>query len=309
MFYPFSDARDPVCITPDKIHITHVRKVNVKSNSNFKIPFSRRKDDMQRTNQEKYTNKVTKAIEQIERGYMNKVVLSRAEYLPNDEIDILATFENLLFSYPNTFVYLWYHPKVGMWMGASPEVFAHIKGQDFNTMSLAGTQKIDSESDINWGQKEKKEQQLVTAYIIEILRKHRLKRITIEPLETLSIGSLIHLKNKIKARLHSKVDLNELFLDLHPTPAVCGIDKVKAQKFIQQTEHYDREFYTGFSGEVNMGEGTALFVNLRCMQFMEKEIVLYAGGGITWDSNPIDEWIEIQNKIDILKTKMIRHVF
>ena len=240
---------------------------------------------------------------------MGKVVLSRSAHRSMNRVNILDTLESLLFSYPNAFVYLWYHPRVGMWMGASPELFVRIRGENFSTMSLAGTQKVGLKLDPTWGQKEKEEQQMVTDYIVKVLKKHQLLRINIEPTETLKIGELIHLKNTISATVHSEMAVDKLLLDLHPTPAVCGIDKQRAKEFIVQNECYDREFYTGFFGEVNMGQGTDLFVNLRCMQLTEKEIILYAGAGITLASDPIKEWEETQNKLDVLKTKIVYDTF
>ena len=46
---------------------------------------------------------------------------------------------------------------------------------------------------------------------------------------------------------------------------------------------------------------THLAVNLRCMSLEDSQAVLYAGGGITKDSDPEAECIEIQNKIQTIK--------
>ena len=56
-----------------------------------------------------------------------------------------------------------------------------------------------------------------------------------------------------------QVDLDEgglksLVQALHPTPAVCGFPKQTVQNFIQSNEGYNREFYTGFLGELNLTE-------------------------------------------------------
>ena len=98
--------------------------------------------------------------------------------------------------------------------------------------------------------------------------------------------------------LYSLVDL------LHPTPAVCGLPKEAAKQFILENENYNRSYYTGFLGELNMGlqnkNDSHLFVNLRCMEIEKNEAYIYVGGGITKESNPEEEWEETVAKSNIM---------
>lgn len=87
---------------------------------------------------------------------------------------------------------------------------------------------------------------------------------------------------------------------LHPTSAVCGMPKNKTKEFIVAKEQYDRELYSGYLGPVNMNNRTNIFVNLRCMQVQENFAILYAGAGITGDSDPEKEWRETEIKMDTL---------
>ncbi len=83
---------------------------------------------------------------------------------------------------------------------------------------------------------------------------------------------------------------------MHPTPAVAGYPKQKAIDFILENENYNREFYTGYFGFINKDKSSKLFVNLRCMQIEKKKLSVYVGGGITKDSNPLNEWQETEDK-------------
>ena len=65
-------------------------------------------------------------------------------------------------------------------------------------------------------------------------------------------------------------------------------------------EGYFRDFYTGYLGTVNMSEESHIFVNLRCMQVLDNQAVLYAGGGITKHSKPQKEWEETEMKFKTL---------
>ena len=218
-------------------------------------------------------------------------------------------------------MYCWYHPKVGLWLGATPETLIKIEGNRFSIMALAGTQDYKGTLDVVWQDKEKQEQQFVTDFIIENLRPS-VESFKISDVETVKAGNLLHLKTMISARLNSKSNLKEIVSVLHPTPAVCGLPKFNAKQFILENEHYSRAFYTGFLGELNMEtklqsrsarrnienraytinrKSTQLYVNLRCMQLKNAEAIIYIGGGITKHSVPEKEWQETVSKSLVIK--------
>ena len=69
---------------------------------------------------------------------------------------------------------------------------------------------------------------------------------------------------------------------------------------VADNEVYNREFYSGFLGPVNVENATNLFVNLRCMKIEANVGTLYAGAGITEDSNPTREYNETELKTQTL---------
>ena len=257
---------------------------------------------------------VNKAIDEISRNVIKKVVLSRKVEF-SCEVSIFRLFEKMLNSYESAFCYLWYHPKVGTWLGATPEILLKTENQSFTTMSLAGTQNADKEQMIAWGKKEIQEQQLVTDYIVDVL-KNKVAGLRVSDKESIKAGQLWHLRTKLIGRIQ-KGDLTSVIQALHPTPAVCGIPLKEAKKFILKNEGYAREYYTGFLGELNMKSNiertktsrnqenkayrsikncTTLFVNLRCMQLKNDKAMVYVGGGVTLDSIAEKEWQETVDK-------------
>ncbi len=254
---------------------------------------------------EKHLKLVKNGISAIQNGLLEKVVLSRIEVVKIDHFDVKIVFQKLLAAYPSTFVYCWFHPKVGFWMGATPEILIKTKNNHFKTMALASTQNYKGTLDIIWGDKEIQEQQFVTDFIQSNLAEIDLK---ISKPFTLKAGSLLHICSEISGKLTSKKQLLHLVRTLHPTPAVCGLPKDAAKKFILKNENYDREFYTGFLGEIHCksqnkqdSEETNLFVNLRCMQLKNQKAFVYIGGGITINSNAEKEWEETVAKSAIMK--------
>lgn len=245
---------------------------------------------------------VEKAIKSIVNNEFKKVVLSRKETAHIKNVDIVNIFKKIISAYTNAMVYVWYHPKVGLWLGATPETLLKVKENNFETMSLAGTQVFKNTTNVVWQPKEIEEQKIVTDYIVNKLQPI-CKNVLAEKVATVKAGSLLHLKTKINGKFEGKNEpfLKELIKTLHPTPAVCGFPKEKAKSFIIDVENYNRAFYTGFLGELNLTNTTSLFVNLRCMQIEQQKAIIYVGGGITEDSNPEKEWEETVAKAKVLK--------
>ncbi len=249
---------------------------------------------------EKHISLVQKGVDFIKAKQAKKIVLSRKETLEYANLNVLETFKKMLKIYKNAFVYLWFHPEIGLWMGATPEKLLTSFEGDFKTMALAGTQKHTGTTNVNWQIKEKQEQQYVTEFILENLKETVEKLKITEPF-TVQAGNLVHIRTDISGKLKSGNSLEKLINILHPTPAICGLPKNVAATFILENEGYDRLYYSGYLGELNRNESTSLFVNLRCMQLDGKLVSIYVGGGITAESIPKNEWEETVSKADVMK--------
>lgn len=277
-----------------------------------------------------HIKRVVDCIETIKSGICSKIVLSRREQLEYLENDPITIFKRLLNRYPTAFVYIWYHPKVGLWLGATPETLLSITGNQLKTMALAGTQSFEGSTEVVWEEKEREEQQIVTDFIVERLKsavdnsEGLNNTIKVFGPKTVQAGNLLHLLTEISMPLKPEPQLLKSILDaIHPTPAVCGFPKERAKTYIIDYEGYPREFYSGFMGELNVKETisrntnrrniennayssqktvTHLYVNLRCMQIKDQELYIYVGGGITKDSNAEAEWFETVHKSIIIKS-------
>ncbi|AUC24131.1 hypothetical protein BTO15_16990 [Polaribacter sejongensis] len=255
------------------------------------------------SDKEKHLHLVEKALDEINNNELIKVVVSRKEEIQLDEFDVLLTFKKILNTYANAFVYVWFHPKVGLWFGATPETLLNITGNTFKTMSLAGTQVYVDTEEVVWRGKELDEQQLVTDFI-ESQLKPISTNLKIDKTETVRAGNLLHLRSSVEGELRFTSNLKTLIRGLHPTPAVCGLPREKAEEFIYKHENYKRTFYSGFLGELNIeNNSSSLFVNLRCMSVADKIASIYVGGGITKDSSAKKEWEET-----VAKTKTIKKI-
>ncbi len=287
VFAPFKEGEQTVLVTPDTFWKSSYTREEAENTSDISL------DD---SGKEGHIKLVKNGIREIQKGRLQKVVLSRKIEVPLTKSPI-NIFKTLLNRYQNAFGYLFYHPKVGTWCGATPETLVKIKDKKLQTMSLAATLPYVENKKPDWGEKEIEEQQMVSEYIGDKLA-HTMERLEIDEAESVRAGNLWHLRSEVRGTMLPNLKVKEVIRALHPTPAVCGIPTKEAQQFIQANENYQRTFYTGFLGELNLraqGE-LSLFVNLRCMQLETDVASIFVGGGITEASDPESEWIETQNK-------------
>lgn len=271
------------------------------------------KTPIQGSNKESFIQLVDQGIEAISLGILEKIVPARTKVLelPNG-FDLGKTILKLIQSYPNSFVNFFHIPQVGTWMGASPEVLIETKGDFFYTMALAGTQAAQGDNPLKaaaWTQKEIEEQALVCRYIVDCFKKIRLREYEEHGPKTILAGNLLHLRTDFKVNMKATgfPQLGSVMLDLlHPTSAVCGMPRKAAHEFLQENESFDRSFFAGFFGPVNIESETSIYVNLRTANFQENQVILFAGAGVTEDSDPEKEWEETEMKCEIIG-KFIKH--
>ncbi|WP_192085297.1 chorismate-binding protein [Algoriphagus sp. Y33] len=250
---------------------------------------------------------VKRSIEAIQRKQLEKVVPARTKTISiPSNFDLSRTLLNLMDSYPNTFINFFHLPHVGTWIGASPETLIETNGDIFTTMSLAGTQKASGDNPLKsvaWTQKEIEEQALVSRYIVSCFKKIRLREYEEHGPKTVLAGNLLHLRSDFKINMQETgfPELGSIMLGLlHPTSAVCGMPRHEAHNFLQEFEGFDRSFFSGFLGPVNIQGGTSIYVNLRTASLHDNKATLYAGAGVTEDSDPEKEWEETELKCQII---------
>lgn len=252
-------------------------------------------------NREKYLKTAEQAIDMLRSGALAKVVLSRKEFIPA-HVSSIDLFHALRDAYPQATVYCFQHPDAGTWLGASPEVLLDKKGEQLSTMSLAGTKAADAETE--FGSKEKEEQQLVTDYIVNTLNSQtELSQVETGERQEILAGPVKHLRTAILASCEKNWRPEQLLAALHPTPAVCGLPLKEAKAFIAQVEAHDREYYCGYFG-LRAQDDFFYRVNLRCARLFADGVELFAGGGLTADSEPLAEWQETEVKMQTIRNML-----
>ncbi|MGE4585863.1 MAG: chorismate-binding protein [Mangrovibacterium sp.] len=250
---------------------------------------------------EDYLRDIQTAVQHIRRSGLSKVILSRLLSVASQDESAGQLYMQLEASTPNAFVYLVNLPEAGLWMGASPESLLESHGRQMETVSLAGTQPRRPDGGYAWYTKEIEEQAFVSRYLLDVFHRFGVHPYTTRGPETMESGRVAHLKTTFRfpARTVHR-QLGNFIEALHPTPAVCGLPRDKADRYISRAERHDRRYYTGCLGPWQLDGQLHLFVNLRCMELLPGRYLLYAGGGITAHSVPGEEWTETGNKAQTL---------
>lgn len=255
---------------------------------------------------------VQESITAIELGQFEKVVPSRFKDIAVDKLNLVDAFEKLCAKHPQALVSLVSSPETGTWLGASPELLVSVTQSKFKTVALAGT--LPYSQDINlksvaWTQKEIEEQALVCRFIINCFKKIRLREYEEHGPKTTVAGNVMHLKTEYEVDMLATnfPQLGSVMLKLlHPTSAVCGMPMESSIDFLKKQEGYQREYYSGYLGPVNLKTESHLYVNLRCLQWFSDQVRLYAGAGVTADSIADQEWSETEMKMDNLRNILIQ---
>ena len=233
-------------------------------------------------------------------GYQ-KLVLARNADVPHSGTHPVTLFKHACEHYPEACVTLFSAPQCGTWLMATPEVLLERGTDDiWHTMALAGTMRY-AEQLPPWSDKNVHEQDFVAQYIKACLEQFT-DEITVTGPYTTRAGSLVHLRTDFNFTLPSDAGVGEVLYALHPTPAVCGLPKADALRFIINNETCNRSYYSGFSGPLNVDGTTAMYVSLRCMRILADRYRLYAGGGILPQSVDSQEWDETSAKMQSMLT-------
>lgn len=256
----------------------------------------------ERKTKDNYIHCFNSFIKPLQEKTLDKLVLSRSLTLDREAgFSPAKAFYKACKQYMRSYVYLCHTPQTGTWLGGTPEIILSGEKGEWHTVALAGTQPLrNGELPTHWSDKNKREQQLVSNYIYDQLKSLGIDSVMEGPYSARA-GALCHLKSDFRFTLNENKKLGDLLNLLHPTPAVCGLPKADAYRFILDHEGYDRRYYSGFIGWLNPEGRTDLYVNLRCMHIENSLFTLYAGGGLLSSSELSDEWQETEDKLQTMK--------
>jgi menaquinone-specific isochorismate synthase len=251
-----------------------------------------------------WREQVTAATEKVRRGDLRKVVLAQSLAVDlHRPVDVPSALARLGETYPQCFRFLFEPTAGGTFFGATPERLVTLDDRTVQTEALAGsTGRGDTESEDEWlaqelrnSEKDVHEHELVVEAIREQLGPLT-SNIRTGDRSVRQLDTVQHLQTPISAELTADTHVLSLVRALHPTPAVGGLPPDAALRTIRDAETFDRGWYAAPVGWLD-GDGNGSFaVALRSALSTDSTATLFAGAGIVADSDPDEEYDELQLK-------------
>jgi len=262
-----------------------------------------------------FKKRVILALEAVERGQVEKVVLSRwLDLQANSDLQPLDVLYHLREVYPECYAFSYSPGDESSWIGATPERLVRCDDHHFQTEAIAGSAPRGNNltEDARLGRallvsdKDKREHALVVDSILRRLKSLGLEPSAMAQPQLFRLSNVQHLKTPIQGNLKDKLHLLDLAEGLHPTPAVGGVPKEAAVHLQQQLECFPRGLYTGFLGWVNPQGDGEIVVALRTAHIRGQKARLYAGAGIVSGSEPDREFQETEYKLQAMLSGLER---
>lgn len=264
---------------------------------------------------------VRRAIAAIEKGELSKVVLGRSLAVDHDgDLDVADFLQRLRSLYP-TCTLIAMGRGQDTFLAATPETLIRVNGRDVRTAALAGSAPRGRHPDedrvfaeaLCASEKEREEHRHVVDAIRDALESEcDALEVPAEPSLRVLFG-IQHLETSIQGALKSGPkgkDILGLVERLHPTPAVGGVPRERAERWLVQNEGLDRGWYASPIGWLDLEGGGDFRVALRSALIRNgigelgtigaSRARLFAGAGIVADSDPDQELAETRIKLRAL---------
>jgi anthranilate/para-aminobenzoate synthase component I len=105
-------------------------------------------------------------------------------------------------------------------------------------------------------------------------------------------SNVFHLVSEIQGEILVDISIVNIFEALFPGGSITGTPKIAARKFIADLEPVRRNVYTGAIGLIDPSGDCHFSVAIRTGVITNNILYFNAGGGVTYDSQPADEYEE-----------------
>ncbi|WP_105902409.1 isochorismate synthase [Vibrio gangliei] len=247
---------------------------------------------------------LTKALNAIEAGEFEKVVLARKTLVelakPIRATQLLKSSRE---KNRHSFHFLLSLAENQSFVGSTPERLYRRLGEMIETEALAGTigrgnDPVEDKKLADWllnDDKNRRENQIVVDDIIERLAPYTENIDVQEQAQLIQLRKVQHLKRHIAGQLSPGIRGVQLLGALQPTAAIAGLPRQDALNFIRMNEPFTRGWYSGSVGY--FGHNKAEFcVSIRSASLVDNTVKLYAGAGIVAGSEAEFEWQELNRK-------------
>ncbi len=119
-------------------------------------------------------------------------------------------------------------------------------------------------------------------------------------MEVETYSHVFHLTSEVQATVRPDVPPLRVLAAGFPAGTVTGAPKIRAMEIIDELEPVRRQFYAGGVGYVGADRRMDFCITIRTGLVTDGRLIVQAGAGIVWDSDPRREYRECQHKAGAL---------
>lgn len=260
-------------------------------------------------NREEHANAVMKVKEAIKSGriFQCEVGFKSKYHISGNKMPI---YEKLRLVNPSPHMYFMKFTEQCI-IGASPELLFRLRQGEMETYPLAGTTRrgADSTEDrklaralLNDAKEIAEHNMLVDLHRNDIGRVAQFGTVKVRSLMDIKRFSHVqHISSEIVGILHPDEDMFSALASNFPAGTLSGAPKIEAIKVINELETDGRGAYGGAIGSFNFNGDCIFAIPIRSLFINGTSAYIQTCGGNVFDSNPDDEYLEIQRKLSAMK--------
>ncbi|MBP7735027.1 MAG: anthranilate synthase component I family protein [Spirochaetes bacterium] len=263
-------------------------------------------EQRQEFDRDSYMEAVRALKEEIIAGECIQTVLSNKYEIACaiNPIDLYRLLRNI-----NPSPYMFYI-KVGdeVLCGTSPEVHLKIQDRTATLKPIAGTYRIDGRpiGEISARLLADEKERAEHLMLLDLARNDLYTGCAPESVAVVSsfepevYSHLIHIVSEVQGTMRDDMSPLRLFCNTFPAGTVSGAPKVRAMELIDRYEKSPRGFYAGCAGYFSYSQVIDTCIVIRSAYVKRDRVILRAGAGIVYDSDPEKEYHEVGNKLGAL---------
>ena len=291
----------------NEINKIHISCDGIKSNPNVELKG--------RLSKEEYIKKIKNIKKRIKMGDTYELNFCFDFFNDNTKIDPENTFKKLnkLTESPMSVYYKDHHLHV---LSSSPERFIKRNKKTIISQPIKGTKKrgknIDEDvfliNSLKNSIKEKSENHMIVDLVRnDFSRIAKKGSVKVTELSKINTYKNIHqMVSTIEAQIENDMFFSTILKSTFPMGSMTGAPKIKTMKIIDELEETSRGIYSGAIGYIEPNKNFDFNVVIRTIIYDDKlsKISVNVGSGITFKSDPKDEYEECLTKIDALKKSL-----
>lgn len=255
-----------------------------------------------------YKQGVREIRNEIIKGNLLQAVLSRRVEIATD-LPALEAYRRLRTSNPAPYLFYLNFGDYALF-GSSPEVHVKLKEDHVTIRPIAGTRRRGKDRTEDLALEEEllaDEKEQAEHLMLVDLARNDIGRVCVPGTVQVTASTVVeryshvmHIVSQVEGTLLEGKNGADLIRATFPAGTVSGAPKIRAIETLDRIERIPRRFYSGLVGYMEPGGNIDTCITLRTGLKKGDTMILQAGAGIVYDSEPEREYTETQEKLAAL---------